>query len=132
MTLGATDSVTPGVTAMGNTTQDANQPLMLATSDDLKERGLLMATSKDLIDLQCAENKRSEDERKQLEFSNLTFAGVLGEIGATFQGCLTDVINKRDLSLSNMFLTPERLRGWGFALVIFAILGLVMLGALQL
>ena len=100
---------------------------MSAASPSLSSQGLLLATSKDVIDLQCAQNKVDAEKREADKFKNITLHRIALDISEALRGSMSDVLNHGTLTMGQ-----TRLRGLGFLLLIFAMAGLVYLGAVTI
>ena len=97
----------------------------LVTSEDMRQRGLPMLSSADLIRLQEEKNSVEEAQRNADELQNLTLRKFWQDIGAAIQGSMHDLLVVRHLPLSQVFCAPPRLRGFGFLLIALGLSGLL-------
>ena len=98
--------------------------LLVATPQDLGDRGLLLASAKDVAQLQCEQNKRDAAAREADKLVNLSTARFFQDVGDTLQGIMEDLLNGR-ASLKTALTSPQRLRGLGFLVGLFGASGLV-------
>lgn len=103
--------------------------LLVATPQDLEHRGLLVASAKDVAQLQCEQNKRDAAAREADKLVNLSTTRFFQDIGDCLAGVMDDLLNGR-ASLKDALTSPQRLRGLGFLVALFGVSGLIATAAL--
>ena len=84
-----------------------------------------MMSAEDLIKLQNQQNAVQDAERVANELRNITLARFWQDIGGALDGCMHDLLNRRDKSLAEAFASPSRLLGFGFLLIALGFGGLL-------
>jgi hypothetical protein len=84
-------------------------------------------TSQQLIDKTDQDNALEEEKYRRACIRNMTLKQSIEEVGGTLQGVFEDVFHNTDpKSFNEVFVSSNRLRGFGLILVAMALSGIII------